>query len=107
MQETPVLPLGWEEPLEKGKATHSSILAWRIPWTAEHQAPLSFIIFWSLLKFMSIESVMLSDYLILRRPPPTFDFNIFPSIRVFFNELALCIRLFGASASASVLLMNI
>ena len=28
-----VLPLGWEDPLEKGKATHSSILAWRIPWT--------------------------------------------------------------------------
>ena len=25
--------LGWEDPLEKGKATHSSILAWRIPWT--------------------------------------------------------------------------
>ena len=28
-----VLSLGWEDPLEKGKATHSSILAWRIPWT--------------------------------------------------------------------------
>ena len=27
------LILGWEDPLEKGKATHSSILAWRIPWT--------------------------------------------------------------------------
>ena len=33
MQETWVQSLGWEEPLEKGKATHSSILAWRIPWT--------------------------------------------------------------------------
>ena len=32
MQETWVLSLGWEDPLEKGKATHSSILAWRIPW---------------------------------------------------------------------------
>ena len=32
-QETLVQFLGWEEPLEKGKATHSSILAWRIPWT--------------------------------------------------------------------------
>ena len=31
--ETPVGFLGWEDPLEKGKATHSSILAWRIPWT--------------------------------------------------------------------------
>ena len=28
-----VRTLGWEDPLEKGKATHSSILAWRIPWT--------------------------------------------------------------------------
>ena len=35
MQETWVLSLGWEDPLEKGKATHSSILAWRIPWTEE------------------------------------------------------------------------
>ena len=33
MQKTPVRSLGWEDPLEKGKATHSSILAWRIPWT--------------------------------------------------------------------------
>ena len=35
MQETWVQSLGWEDPLEKGKATHSSILAWRIPWTEE------------------------------------------------------------------------
>ena len=34
-QETQVRFLGWEEPLEKGMATHSSILAWRIPWTEE------------------------------------------------------------------------
>ena len=33
--ETWVQSLGWEDPLEKGKATHSSILAWRIPWTVE------------------------------------------------------------------------
>ena len=33
--ETWVLSLGWEDPLEKGKATHSSILAWEIPWTEE------------------------------------------------------------------------
>ena len=33
MWETWVRSLGWEEPLEKGKATHSNILAWRIPWT--------------------------------------------------------------------------
>ena len=33
MQETWVPSLGWEDPLEKEMATHSSILAWRIPWT--------------------------------------------------------------------------
>ena len=35
MWETQVLSLGWEDPLEKGMAIHSNILAWRIPWTEE------------------------------------------------------------------------
>ena len=35
MRETWVRSLSWEDPLEKGKATHSSILAWRIPWTIQ------------------------------------------------------------------------
>ena len=35
MQETRVLSLGWKDPVEKGMATHSSILAWRIPWAEE------------------------------------------------------------------------
>ena len=35
IQETQVQSLGWEDPLQKGKATHSSILAWRIPWPKE------------------------------------------------------------------------
>ena len=35
MRETWARSLGWEDPLEKGKATHSNILAWRIPWTEE------------------------------------------------------------------------
>ena len=35
VQEIWVLSLGWENPLEKGMATHPSILAWRIPWTEE------------------------------------------------------------------------
>ena len=35
VEETQVLSLGWEDPLEKGRATHSSILAWKIPWTGE------------------------------------------------------------------------
>jgi len=35
VQESQVQFLGWEDPLEEGMATHSSILAWRIPWTEE------------------------------------------------------------------------
>ena len=35
MRESWVQPLGWEDPLEEGMATYSSILAWRIPWTEE------------------------------------------------------------------------
>ena len=35
MRETHILSLGWEDPLEKGRATHSSILAWEIPCTEE------------------------------------------------------------------------
>ena len=35
MQETRIQSLSWEDPLEKGMAVHSSILAWRIPWTEE------------------------------------------------------------------------
>ena len=60
------------------------------PWTLIPQASLSFTIPWSLLKFMSIESVMPTNLLILCCPlllP-----SIFPSIRVFHNELALRIR---------------
>ena len=42
MRETWVRFLGWEDPLEKGKDIHSSILAWRIPWTGEvHMVPKS------------------------------------------------------------------
>ena len=39
MQEMRVQPLGWKDPLEKEMATHSSILAWRIPWTEEPGGP--------------------------------------------------------------------
>ena len=78
------------------------------PWTAAHQASLSITKSRSLLKLMSMESVMPSYHLILCRPlllPP----SIFPSIRVFSNESVLHIRRpnIGVSASASVLPMNI
>ena len=61
------------------------------PWTAAHQASLSFTNSQSLLKLMSIESVMPSNYLILCCPL-LFLPSIFPSIRVFSNESVLCIR---------------
>ena len=61
------------------------------PWTSAHQAPLSFTISWSLLKFMYIESVILSNHLILCRLLFLL-LSVFPSIRVFSNELALHIR---------------
>ena len=62
-----------------------------IPWTAAHQASLSIINSWSLLKLMSIVSVMPSNHLILCRPF-LLPSSIFPSIRVFSNELVLHIR---------------
>ena len=43
MQETQIQLLGWEDPLEKEMVTHSSILAWRIPWT-EEPGRLQFIV---------------------------------------------------------------
>ena len=61
------------------------------PWTVAPQAFLSCSIFRSLLKLMSIESVMLSNHLILCHPFLLLP-SIFPSIRVFSSELALCIR---------------
>ena len=59
--------------------------------SAACQASLSTTNFWSLLKLMSIESVMLSNHLIVC-PPLLLLPSIFPSIRVFSNELALHIR---------------
>ena len=61
------------------------------PWTAAHQASLSFTTSWSLLKLMSIVSVMLSNHLILCWPLLLL-LSIFPSVRVFSNESALHIR---------------
>ena len=61
------------------------------PWTAACQASLSIANSWSLLKLMSIESVMPSNHLILCRPLFLLP-SIFPNIRVFSNESALRIR---------------
>ena len=69
----------------------SHVWLFGIPWTAARQASLSFTISPSLLKLMSIESVMPSYHLILCHPLFLLH-SIFPSIRVFSNELALHIR---------------
>ena len=68
----------------------SRVRLFATPWTAAHQAFLSFTVFQSLLKLMSMESVIPSNHLILCHPlllP-----SIFPSIRVFSSESALRIR---------------
>ena len=69
----------------------SPVQLFATPWIVSCQASLSFTISQSLLKLMSVESVMTSNHLILCHPlllPPL----IFPSIRVFSSESVLCIR---------------
>ena len=66
-------------------------LLFATPWTAAFQVPLSFTISQSLLKLISIESVIPSKHLIFCRPLLLLP-SIFPSIRVFSNESVLCIR---------------
>ena len=69
----------------------SRVLLFVIPWTAAHQASLSFTVSWNLLKLMSIELVMPFNHLILCRPLLLLP-SVFPSIRVFSNESVLHIR---------------
>ena len=69
----------------------SSVWLFATPGTAAHQAPLSSTLSWSLLKFMSIESVMPSNHLILCYSLLLLP-SVFPSIRVFSSESVLCIR---------------
>ena len=79
-----------------------------IPWTATHQDSLSITASWSLLKLMSIESVISSNHLILCHPFLLLP-SIFPNIRVLSNEpiFKSCDQSIGVSASASVFPMNI
>ena len=83
----------------------SHIQLFATPWTAACQVFQSFTIFWSLLKLMSIESVMPSNHLILCHPLVLLP-SVFPNIRFFYNESVLPIRWPSASASASVLPMK-
>ena len=89
----------------------SHVPLFTISWTAAHQAPPSSTISWSLLRFMSIESVILSNHFTLCGPL-SFLSSIFSSIRVLFSMtqglfFALGGQSTGASASASILPMNI
>ena len=59
MRETWVWSLGWKDPLEKGKATHSSILAWRIPWTVESRGSQRVGHDWMTFTFTGYEDVSL------------------------------------------------
>ena len=69
----------------------SHVQLFATPWTAAHQASMSITNSQDLLKLMSIELVMPSNYLILCHPLLVLP-SIFPSIRVFSNESVLCIR---------------
>ena len=88
--------------------SHSVMFDSATPWSAAHQASLSFTISGSLLKLMSIETVMPSNHLILCRSHLLLP-SIFPSIRVFSNNQLFASggQSIGASASASVLPVNI
>ena len=69
----------------------SHVRLFATPWTATHQAPLSYSISWTLLKLMPTESVMPSNNLVLCRPRFLVP-SIFHSTRKFSNESAFCIR---------------
>ena len=87
------LTLFWKTYSKFSQSVQSLSRVWLFvtPRTAAHQASLSFTISLSLLKLMSIESVMPSNHLILCCPLLLLP-SIFPSIRVFSRELTLCIK---------------
>ena len=60
VQEMQVRSLDWEDPLEEGMATHSSILAWRIPWTQETDGPQSMGLHWGQKELDTTEQLTLS-----------------------------------------------
>ena len=71
---------------------HNNVTEMEVPWTAACQASLSITNSWSLLKLMSIQSVMPSNHLILCHPLILLP-SVFPSLRVFSNDFALRVQL--------------
>ena len=101
-----IFPLCQISPIVVAVQLLSRVRLFVTPWTVACQASLSFIISLSLLKLMSIKSVMLSNHLILCCPLLLLP-SVFPSIRVFFNESALLIRCPNCSSfSFSISLSN-
>ena len=88
LHHTRFFPLFMSIPLFVVVQSQSHVWLSMTPWTAAYQASLSFIISLSLLKLMSTESVMPSNYLILSHPLLLLP-SVFPSIRVFSSKLAL------------------
>ena len=84
----------------------SCVQLFATPWTVAHQTPLSFTISWNLLKFMSIELVMLSSHLILCRPL-SFCLQSLPASESFPMSQLFASGGQSIGASASVLPMNI
>ena len=71
MWETWVWSLGWEDPLEKGKATHSSVLAWRIPWTIQSMGSQTAGHNWVTFTFREAMATYLCN---VQRKPNTWEF---------------------------------
>ena len=84
-----LITIAWQSVSSVQSLSHVRLFA--TPWTTACQASLSITTSWSLPKPMSIELVMPSNHLVLCHPLLLFP-SIFPSIRVFSNESALCIR---------------
>ena len=107
-EKSSLIPGSGRPPGEGNGSVQSLSCVWQFvtTWTEASQASLSITSSWSLLKLMPIELVMPSNHLILSHPLLLLP-SIFPSIRVLSNELSLHIRKPKASASASILPMNI
>ena len=102
------LPLSHQQSSSKQFCCCCSVAKWCLTlWTAAHKASLSFTISWSLLKFMPIESVMLSNHHLSSPSPPALNLSqhhvLFQWVGRFFASGG---QSTGASASASVLPMN-
>ena len=80
MQESWVCSLGWEDPLEKGKATHSSILAWWIPWTIQSMVLQKVHHDWANFTFFQSYIVWFSYMLLIN---PCFTLNFLVNSKIF------------------------